>query len=82
MYSPNAFEESKIVEVIFIAGVTRKQVAGIVFNDLEIKKNEVIYDEGGLIPEFFFAFPDKKEQISSSILDVIRSNSSSFSPTH
>ncbi len=30
MYSANAFEESKIIEVIFIAGLNRKQVAGII----------------------------------------------------
>jgi hypothetical protein len=32
----------------------------------------MIYEEGGgLKPEFFFAFPERKEQISSSILDVL-----------
>ena len=70
MFSLNAFEESKIIEICFIAGVNTNNIPSKK-NYLKVKLGIFQNDpNSNIYPDILFSFPDNKDVITPSILDV------------
>ena len=64
MFNPSAYESTKMTEVIFIAGMSYENIKNYMSDGNGVSKS--MY----LKPDILISFPDNKELITLSILDV------------
>ena len=62
MFSPYAHDFQKFIEFAFIAGASQDNIKSFISNG----------DNSNMYPECLLAFPDKKEIITSGVLEVIK----------
>ena len=60
MFSQDAYDNPKIIEVAFLVGLNNEQIHGLLTSQLSINLNA----------EILFSFPDNKTAINSHVLDV------------
>lgn len=59
MFSPHVHESSKLIDLCFITGVSTDNINSYLINQSILLK-----------PEILFSFPENKDSITNSILDV------------
>jgi hypothetical protein len=67
MFSSNAFETNKLIENILIAGLNQENLESNIVFKLDIINR---HPNSSLIPDFLFSFPENKEQLTNTVLDV------------
>jgi hypothetical protein len=69
MFSLNAIDNTKLIEVAFIAGLNAQNINGIHSLNLDIIKSEN-FQIKDYKADILLSFPERKELITQSILDV------------
>ncbi len=64
MFNPSSSDSTKLTDVIFIAGVSYENIKNFITDNNSLSKSVF------LKPDILMSFPDNKELITLSILDV------------